>query len=127
MFLALGLVACADFNPHPELPRETFEAVLLDFYLVDAGITASYPTPEARDSAGRRLYPLVFAKHNVDSATFFYDLDEYFRSPEALKTIHENLLDQVNEILVQREQPGNRSQEVRPPSIPLRRPSLPKR
>ncbi len=92
IWLIFGVTACADYAA-PPLPKEKMIAILKDIHIAEAKINRI--TTEL--DSGRVLMGMyeqqIYARHNVDEATYLKAFDYYMSEPQLMDEIYQQLID----------------------------------
>lgn len=94
--------------PKDIIPPAQMSAILYDMHLTD-GYLSSIPGQDSARKVGAAWYTGVYKKHKVDSARYSKSLDFYYKDPELLKGVY----DQVSERLKKAKEVEDKLEEKR--------------
>ena len=90
------IISCMLLNAcKPGIPKEIIqpakmEKVLFDIHVVD-GYLSSLPTQDTAKRVASSLYKGVYKKFEIDSSLYNQSLDYYYKHPDLMKKMYDNL------------------------------------
>lgn len=77
--------------PADALPKEKMIAILTDVHLAE-GYLAGLSSHEEKDTLAGIYYASIFKIHEIDSATFNYNMNAYMKAPNDLLAVYNEVL-----------------------------------
>lgn len=98
-YLFLFLVACGGKEKPPSGPldRKKFEQVLMESLLIEARLNQELTVDKREDGTTSAWYDEMFKKQGVTKADFRATYDAYLKQPEELKSVYQDVLNDLQQ------------------------------
>ncbi|MFD0941594.1 DUF4296 domain-containing protein [Pedobacter boryungensis] len=90
LILCALLYACKPGIPKDLIQPDKMEKVLYDIHIVD-GYSASFANADSSKKVISSLYKGIYKKYGIDSALYNQSLDYYYKHPDVMKTMYDNI------------------------------------
>ena len=95
-FICITFYACKPGVPDNVIQPDKMEKVLFDMHVVE-GYLGTMPNPDTAKIVASSYYKGVYKKFDIDSATYTTSLDYYYKHPDVLNKLYENLAKQFEQ------------------------------
>ncbi len=91
LIICVALYACKQGIPKDVIQPDKMEKVLFDIHAVD-GYIGTLQKPDTSKIVASSYYAGVYKKFSIDSATYLYSMNYYYKRPDLLDKMYLNLM-----------------------------------
>ncbi|WP_233164634.1 DUF4296 domain-containing protein [Pedobacter sp. ASV28] len=116
VFLTILLYGCKPGIPKDIVQPPEMEKILTDIHIVD-GYVASMSSPDSAKKVTAPIYKGIFKKYGIDSAMHAKSMDYYYRHPNILVKMYDNITSRLEKQKVEelkRQQKPEKNKEPKP-------------